>query len=58
MALVGAIIVHKGWETGDRVLCASLSNKIRGVLLKQSKRGNVTAEKPDGRENVRRLSAA
>ena len=56
-ALSEAIIVRKGWEAGDRVLCMSLANKIGGVLLKQSRRGTVTAEKPDGRENVWRLSA-
>ncbi len=57
-ALSEAIIVRKGWKTGDKVLRVSLSNKVGTVLLKQSRRGNVTAEKPDGRENVWRLSAA
>ena len=57
MSCTEAIIVRKGWETGDRALRTSLA-KIGGVLLKQSKRGVVMAEKPDGRENVWRLSAA
>jgi hypothetical protein len=32
--------------------------KVGGVLLMQSKHGTVTAEKPDGRENVWRLAVS
>ena len=57
-ALSEAIIEREGWQAGDRVLRMSLANKVGGVLLKQSRRGAVAAEKPDGWENVWRLSAA